>query len=443
MRDIIKQLLKKYSGIFKDLSWTFVAQTVGNLLRFLLVFIVVRCYTQEEFGLWASITSIAAVIVTGDFGLTNVLRNIASRGLAHGNDGDDNTKEAWFSAFIFMVLFAIFGVVLLYFIKDYEVFANLFKTDNEQLKSLGNGVMLLVIAIFLFGLPLGMVGGMFLSYGEVKEGSIFSLISGVLTFFVVVILSLVHARIDIVSIVYFLCPVLVNVVANVYFLHKRKWRSFNYSPRKIGEQVKKMLPTGMCFLGVDFSRNLIPSVLTIYSGAMLGLSFAANINVATKIYSFFMSVMVSLLNPIWARLSRFYYSGDKVKCRKMMKVNLMSIVGGAAVVILSVTLFRDVLVRIIAGKGYDADMVVFILVGACLFGRTIFDSASLLLMSTNRLSVLLPGYLIFSLMALFLFPEIVISFSFNVMMVAMILCWFLFVVAIIYQTRYVLRDKKK
>lgn len=428
-------LLLKYRGIFKELSWTLVSQVIGNLLRFLLIFIVVRCYTQEEFGLWASITSIAAVIVTGDFGLTNVLRNIASKGLTRGKEGEIYTKEAWFSAFVALTIFAIIGIFILYTIKDYSIFSSLFKTDNSQLKELGNWVTVVTVGIFLIGLPLGLTGGLYLSYGEVKESSIFSIISGVLTFVVVVSLSLKHVRIDFVSIAFFLCPLCVSFISTLYFLHRREWYSFSISPKMIYKHVISMLPTGFCFLGIDFSRNFIPSALTIYSGALLGLSVAANINVATKVYSFFMSIMVSLLNPIWARLSKLYYSGEYANCRKMMKVNLLSMFGTSIVVIFLATLFRDYLVLLIAGDEYEADFLVFILVGGCLIGKAIYDSSSLLLIATSKLNIILPGYLIFSIVAMFIFPIIVEKYGFNWMMIIMILCWTIFIVSILYQTK--------
>jgi len=72
------------SSLLQGISWIFLSTTVATLLRTLLVFIIIRFYTQEQFGLWGSITSIAAVIITGDFGLTNVLRSIASKNLSGG-----------------------------------------------------------------------------------------------------------------------------------------------------------------------------------------------------------------------------------------------------------------------------------------------------------------------------------------------------------------------
>lgn len=89
------------SSLIQGISWVFFSTTIATLLRFLLVFIVIRSYTQEQFGLWGSITSIAAIIITGDFGLTNVLRSIASKNLNRGKEGDEETKRYFYSTLLF------------------------------------------------------------------------------------------------------------------------------------------------------------------------------------------------------------------------------------------------------------------------------------------------------------------------------------------------------
>ena len=94
------------SPLFRGISWIFIATSIASVLRFLLIFILIRFYTQEEFGLWASITSLAAVIMTGDFGIVNVLRNLLSKEIVNGAEGDLKSKELFYSAFFSFLFFA-------------------------------------------------------------------------------------------------------------------------------------------------------------------------------------------------------------------------------------------------------------------------------------------------------------------------------------------------
>ena len=60
-------MYSRYNNLFKGVSWVVASSIIGSVLQFLLIFVLLNFYKQEEFGLWASVTSIAAVIVTGDF----------------------------------------------------------------------------------------------------------------------------------------------------------------------------------------------------------------------------------------------------------------------------------------------------------------------------------------------------------------------------------------
>lgn len=73
-------MYSRYNILFKGVSWVVASSIIGSVLQFLLIFVLLNFYRQEEYGLWASVTSIAAVIVTGRFWvLLRILRNIISQ----------------------------------------------------------------------------------------------------------------------------------------------------------------------------------------------------------------------------------------------------------------------------------------------------------------------------------------------------------------------------
>lgn len=428
-----------HSNLFKGLSWTFVAQIIGNLLRFLLVFVVVRCYTKEEFGLWASITSIAAIIVTGDFGLTNVLRNIASEGITKGEEGDKHIKESWLSAVFFLVLFAVIGIFVLLFLSQYSFFEALFKTDDQALRAMGKTVILVVLAIFLLNLPFSIAAGMLLSYGEIKEYSLFSMLGGALTFIVVIALSICHIRIDIVSIAYFSCSLIVSIITTLFFVKRRKWSAFRMPVKDMFCNLRTMLPSGIGFLGIGMSSSFLSNVLTIFSGSLLGLSAAANINIAQKIYAFFSSIIVGLFNPIWAKLAQFYYGQEYKRCKKLLDYSILGTLLVSLFIIVLVILLRQFLVLIVAGSEYEIDAVIFLLVGCCLYAKVVFDNASLLLVATSQLKVVFWGYMVFSALVLFVFPKLMDLLGFNWMLIVLIICWVAFISIVYSYSRKLLR----
>ena len=68
-----------------------------------------------------------------------------------------------------------------------------------------------------------------------------------------------------------------------------------------------MLPIGIKFLGIQLSSSFITNVLTVYSGSMLGLSIAANVNVIQKVYMFLTGIYQSIFNPMWSSLSLNFF----------------------------------------------------------------------------------------------------------------------------------------
>ena len=135
------------SSLFRNVSWIFASSVVSNLLRFLLIFILIRLYSPEEFGLWASITSIAAILVTGDFGITNVLRYKASKAIEEKRV--DDFKISFFSSLYFFLLFAIIVSIILVFISPYIPYEKLFKTDNVDLMLQGRKIFIIIHVLFL------------------------------------------------------------------------------------------------------------------------------------------------------------------------------------------------------------------------------------------------------------------------------------------------------
>ena len=107
-------MYSRYNNLFKGVSWVVASSIIGSVLQFLLIFVLLNFYKQEEFGLWASVTSIAAVIVTGDFGIVNVLRNIISREILNGSKGIAISKQYFHSALIFLCVWPSYCLLFYY-----------------------------------------------------------------------------------------------------------------------------------------------------------------------------------------------------------------------------------------------------------------------------------------------------------------------------------------
>ena len=428
----------KQSSLVKSSSWMVIASGITSLLRFLLVFVVIHFYSKEEFGLWASITSIAAILITGDFGITNVLRNLISKELQNGEVGNLKSKKYFYSAVYVFGIIAIVGSVLLLLLSEYIPYESLFKTDNLVLKEQGRYICTYVQIIFLLNLPLGLGIPLFFSYGETKFYSIFSIIQGVVPFLLVLQTAFLGIPIHIVSVLYFFINSIVILCGTLLFIYKRNW----YKPGiGIGEAFKNfgmMLPVGIKFLAIQLSSSFVSNVLTIYSGTLLSLDMAANVNLAQKIFSFFTSIFQSVFNPIWSHLSRLYYAKEIEQCHKVLQKSFVitALFGFGAISL--VTLFRDILVGIVATDQYVTSASLFMFVGLFVVSKLIFDNISLLHNASNQLNIIIIGYTLFSAFVIWMVPVIANNYGFHKMTLTLVVCWGCFIAVVFVHMKFVL-----
>ena len=174
-------------------------------------------------------------------------------------------------------------------------------------------------------------------------------------------------EIYIISILYFICNMLLSLYGTLLFIHKRKWYSVNLSYRKICSNMCMMLPIGIKFLGIQLSSSFITNVLTVYSGSMLGLSIAANVNVIQKVYMFLTGIYQSIFNPMWSSLSLNFFKRRYSDCKIIINRSLISTIVIFSLTVLLCSLFRNYIMHAIAGAEYEAHSSLFILIGLFLW----------------------------------------------------------------------------
>lgn len=427
------------SSLLQSVSWIFIASAISNLLRFFLVFILLRLYSAEEFGLWASITSIAAILVTGDFGITNVLRNKASFALE--NNKINEFKNQFFSALYFFLILAIVLSVILVIASPYIPYEKLFKTSNTDLMSQGRMIFIIIQIFFLFGIPFSLGCSMFFSFNETRQYSIMQFLQGIITFFSVVILGFLHCKISTLSIVFFAINLLGYLGGSLFFLHKRKWKFPYITFKAIFLNIKTMLPSGVKFLTIQLSSSFVFNVITLYSGAMLGLAVAANVNVIQKVYTFFASIYQSVNNPIWSSLANHFFSNNLNKCKVILYKSCSVTVVLFLAIILVTYLFKDIIIRIVAGSEYEANGALFILVGVFYLAKVLFENVTLLQNATNHLNKLMGGYLLFDFIVAFVIPFVMSYFGLYIMIICMIVLWLCFIGYMMYENISILSKK--
>lgn len=423
----------------KGITYMLGSNTICNVLQFFQIFILIKFYTQEEFGLWSSITSIAAILITGDFGITNVLRNILSRERMNGKEGDEEARKYYLSAFIFFLLFSVISIIVLLILSPVIPYENLFESDNMYLKLQGRYIFMVVMFIYLLSFPFGMGLPMCFSYGESKTIALMNAIRSTVSFILVLILAILNTPILYLAIGYFSINFIFTVLGTIVFLRKRKWNIFEFSDLNLVRRIKEMLGTGIKFLGIQLSSSFVQNALIVYSGSMVGLTTAANVSVINKIFTFFTGIYQGAFNPIWSKLTEFFHNKNFQKCRSIIKKSVFITIGIYFIIIVAVVIIGQWVIDTFIGGDYYCEPILVVLIGLITLLRMVFDNISLMLNAISKLNFLLLIYLIFAIVIIFILPPVINNFGFNGMAIFLILSWLISSILVGYYVKLILK----
>lgn len=420
-----------------------VSSLIGNLTRLGLVMILSRYYTKEEFGIWATITSTAAVIAYGDFGIINALRNKLSQLIVLGEDGLKEAKKYFFSAFIFFIFLSLLLSLIVVILSKFLPFDALFKTDNQLLKDQGVHIILWIQFLFFINIPLSMGVVSFFSFHESKFSALFSTIQTILSFIIVAIFALLNYSIVTISIGYFISSTFINCAGTFYFLKRRKWYSFTFTFSEFYNHFKELISTGIRFMGFQLTNSFLQNAGTILASSFLGLSVAAEFNMVQKLYAFFSGIYVSMFNPIWGGYAEAAAKKDWKWCKRTLNISLVgtTIIFSLAIVVLY--FFGNYFLLVIAGKSYVSQRILFLLLGLSSLFFILYSTATIFQNATSKINFLLISSIAASLI---IFPMSKIFMAkFNIIGVAIStsILWFILTGLLTMQSYYIINRNLK
>jgi O-antigen/teichoic acid export membrane protein len=425
-------------------SFSMVISTlIGNLTRMGLIMILSRYYSKEEFGIWATVTSTAAVIAYGDFGITNALRNKLSQLIVLGNNGLKEAKKYFYSAFIFFLFFSLFLSLLVLIISKFIPFDVLFKTDSLELKKQGVLIILWVQFFFFIGIPLSIGGASFFSFHESKYSAFFSIVQTTTSFLIVIVFTILNLSIVTISIAYFVSSTLINGVGTIYFLKRRGWFHYKFIWKDFYSHIKELISTGIKFMGFQLSNSFLQNAGTILASSFLGLSIAAEYSMVQKLYAFFSGIYQSMFNPIWGGYAEAAAKKDWRWCKKTLNVSLIATILIFSVAIIVLYFLGNYFLLFIAGKGYVSEKILFLLLGLTSLFFILFSTSTIFQNATSTINLLLASTLIACLLIFPISKMFMTRFGINGIAVSTSLIWLVLTCILTAQSYYLLNKKIK
>lgn len=388
------------SRLLKSSSYMMMSSIVVNVTRVLLIMILTRYYTQEEFGIWATITSTAAVMATGDFGVVNALRNKISNLIADGEDGIKDASRYFYTMMVFMIFISLILILLLFIMRDYLPINLLFKTDNRILQEQASDIFFWIQIMYILNIPLGMGLPLFFSFNETSKAALFTIVQACLPFIIIVALAFFRCDIVTISLFYFGVNGLVALFGTLYFIYIRRWYSYNITLRLFFRIVKEIFPQGLKFLSLQVGNSLLQNAGTICLSASIGVAVAGQFNVIQKIYTFFNGVYQSVLNPVWGELALSYAKKQADNCKKIIKYSMASLTVMFSIFMIIIILAGNWIIDLLAGSEYCTSTTMFVVIGLISYFYLLYATISTFQNATGHiwmitiLNILAAGLLI-------------------------------------------------
>lgn len=423
-------------NVLRGASYMLIASIIVNLTRVLLVVLLSRYYTKEEFGIWATITSTAAVIATGDFGITNALRNKMSILNANGEEGQESARKYFYSSFFFLICLTGVLILLISLLRNYIPFGSFFETDNLILKNKGAEIFFYIQILFLINIPLSIGTPLFFSYQESYLNALFAILQAIFSFIIVSVLAYCRYDLVTISIMYFIGNIIVSLIGTSYFIVRRKWFTYKFVHREFWSQIRELLPIGLRFMLLQIGSSLMQNAGTICISSSIGVAAAAEFNVAQKICTFFVAIYQSIFNPMWGAYAYAIAQQNIIWCKKMLKRSSLITALIFAAFIVFIMFFGNYFISLLAGEQYKTNSILFLYLGLISMFYILYANVSLLQNATNKINSLLVFNYLGALVLIPLINSYASILGINGVSIALAVFWMLGFILMYYRACY-------
>lgn len=373
--------LKKFTVISKNVLVSAFSKAVGIGSQVIIIAVLSRTISKEEFGLWAILSHFIMMISICDFGIGGGgLRNT----LAKHNAIDDSEvlqKKIYFSSFFLMcfIYTALFFIWFFFLKKHLNVFLHI---TEMQLLEQAHWLSFFIFTIFA-KMPFSIYGSGFFSYQEYFLKSIFDIIEQLLLVTAVILVFFLKKNFLVFFISYYSLYLFMGIVGFLFFLKVRRWQWQRSSFADL-----KKLSESLVINGLFWIQNLVS--LFLFSLSPFLISYFGNLELGGEyslIYRFcclFIGVHFAIINPIWSSYTEAFYKEKfnliEVYFIKSLKFTIAFFgLGGAFMLI-----FYKPIIHLWTGKKLDCMSLVLV---SCLWMLLygIINCFSILLNSINRI----------------------------------------------------------
>ncbi len=404
-------------NVYKNILFSLIIKAVNVLCSLIVVPLTLGYLTQEEYGIWLTISTMLLWISFFDIGLGNGLRNYLSEAISL-NDYELGRKYISTTFVLLLIIVAIF-IVLCGFAFPFINWNKVFNThacgDDYLLM-----IMLITVFLSLINFILKNVGVVYIALQKYAVNELLHMLGNILSLLIIYILTeTVESSLMWVVVSFTASPLLIFIIASIPLFAKYKelcpsfkFVDFSYS--------KKLMMKGGAFFGIQMT-----TVFVIYASSNFfitqccGPEAVGVYNTAYRYLSISTMGFTTLIAPLWNAYTDAYVKNDFLWIKKTFKKSLF-IWALTTLVGLMMVLFSPWFYDIWIGDSLSIPMGVTISIFAYFCFLNLSNCASYLLNGLNIIFIqLISSILVTVFYLLIVFP---MGKSFNIEGVSWSMC---------------------
>lgn len=301
----------------KSMFYTLIIKVLNVLVTFSLVPISLKLLSNEEYGLWLTISSVFGWVTFLDIGIGNGLRNTLTRAHIKGRDG--LVRDLLGSAYSIFSMLGICFTLVFFFSLLFIDWNSFFNTEADTTTLYNTIVVLFISTILLFVLKL--INVLFLSLHLSFLIELLSAIGNFLTLIVFVIFFTLDRRLNLfhLSLVYSIAPVVVYLIVSVYYygISRKEFR-----PRIVFFKFlyfREIFGDGFKFFLLQITSLIIFTTSNIIIAKVLSPADVTAYNVTWKLYNLFTVLFGVFITPYWSAITESFHKGNFVWIENAVK----------------------------------------------------------------------------------------------------------------------------
>lgn len=317
----------------KNVLASFLIKGCNILIGFLILPITLNYLGTTKYGIWLTVGSIIEWFAFFDIGLSSGLRNKLAEALSKGN-----IKQAkiYISTSYIILVFICTVFFIIYFVaENFIVWHKVFNTSpayENEIRSLIQISFTFFCLKFIFQL----FNSILLAHQRPAMCDFLQLISKVLSSMALVVVAYTTTgSLVLVSYSYSVIPVIVLVVASIYFF-KTSYKAYTPSFKAIKfEYTRDVMNLGLKFFVINIAVMVMFTTDNMILTQLFGPEQVAPYNIAYRYFGMFTMAFSIIISPIWSAVTEAYTKDDIHWIKNIVKkMQTIWILGTAGVIIM-------------------------------------------------------------------------------------------------------------